>query len=113
MNKADGVIDCHAKLYVAHVINLEPFDLTAPESTPALIKQAHEQAHQKIDGLLGARRLQADRYQAIVAEGVVSKVLIDLVQQNHIELVVLGTHGRRAFKKLLLEKFSAWLPVQF
>ena len=92
----------HARLYVAHVINLESFDLTPPEPTPAMIKQAHEQAHQKIVRLLGARSLQADRYQAIVAEGVVPEILIDLAHQNHIDLLVLGTHGRRAFKKLLL-----------
>jgi len=92
----------HARLYVAHVINLEPFDLIGAESSPAMIRQAREQAQQKIDRLLGGRHLQADRYQAIVAEGAVFEVLIDLVQRNHIDLVVLGTHGRRAFKKLLL-----------
>jgi len=92
----------HARLFVAHVINLEPFDLIGAESSSAMIRQAREQAQQKIDRLLGGRHLQADRYQAIVAEGAVLEVLIDLVQRNHIDLVVLGTHGRRAFKKLLL-----------
>jgi nucleotide-binding universal stress UspA family protein len=92
----------NARLCVAHVINLEPFDLAAPESVPEMIKQARTHAHQKIDHLLGTRRLEADRYQAIVAEGAVSEVLIDLTHRNHIDLVVLGTHGRRAFKKLLL-----------
>jgi nucleotide-binding universal stress UspA family protein len=92
----------HSKLYVAHVINLEPFGLIAAESTPAMIEQAREEARLRIDRLLGAQRLPADRYQAIVAEGTVAEALIDILQQNHIDLVVLGTHGRRAFKKLFL-----------
>jgi nucleotide-binding universal stress UspA family protein len=92
----------HPKLYVAHVINLEPFDLIAAESTPSMIKQAHEQARQKIERMLVTRGLQADRYEIIVAEGVVSDALIDILRRNRIDLAVLGTHGRRAFKKLLL-----------
>ena len=92
----------HAKLYVAHVINLEPFDLIAPESTPAMLKQAREQALRGINRLLEAQGLQADRYQIIVGEGAVSEVLLDILQRHHIDLAVLGTHGRRAFKKLRL-----------
>jgi nucleotide-binding universal stress UspA family protein len=38
----------------------------------------------------------------VVAEGVIPEVLVDIIQRNHIDLAVLGTHGRRAFKKLLL-----------
>jgi nucleotide-binding universal stress UspA family protein len=92
----------HAKLYVAHVINLEPFGLIAAESTPARIEQAREQARQRMERMLGAQRLPADRYQAIVAEGTVAEVLLDILQRNHIDMAILGTHGRRAFKKLLL-----------
>ena len=92
----------NGRLHVAHVINLEPFGLIAPESIPEMVKQLQQQAHQKVDQLLGTRRSGADRYRAIVAEGAVLDVLIDLIHRNHIDLVVLGTHGRRAFKKLLL-----------
>ena len=84
------------------MINLEPFDLIAPESTPAMLKQAREQALRRINRLLEAQGLQADRYQIIVGEGAVSEVLLDIQQRHHIDLAVLGTHGRRAFKKLRL-----------
>jgi nucleotide-binding universal stress UspA family protein len=92
----------HSRLYVAHVVNLEPFDLIAAESTPAMIEQAREQARQRMERMLRAQPVPADRYQAIVAEGTVAEVLIDILQRNHIDIAVLGTHGRRAFKKLLL-----------
>ncbi len=91
-----------AKLYIAHVINLEPFDLVAPESSPGMIKKAREQARRKIDELVGTRRIEADRFQVIVAEGAVPELLLDIIQRNKIDMAVLGTRGRRAFKKLLL-----------
>ena len=92
----------HSMLYVAHVINSEPFDLISDEASAAAVRQAHLQASERIDRLLKAWHLPDGRSQTIVAEGSVAEVLIDAIQQNHIGLVVLGTHGRRAFKKLLL-----------
>jgi nucleotide-binding universal stress UspA family protein len=91
-----------SKLYVVHVINTESFDLVELESARLLIKQAHQEAERKISQLLEPLRLQSDRYQIVVAEGVISESLLDVVRQNQIDLVVLGTHGRRAFKKLLM-----------
>jgi len=92
----------HSKLYVAHVINLESFDLIGTESSAAMVKQAREQARQKLDGLLGERRLHGDRFQALVAEGAVPEALLEILHRNQIDMAVVGTHGRRAFKKLLL-----------
>ena len=67
-----------------------------------MIKQAHDEAARKLTQLLAPLRLEPDRYEIVVAEGAVSEVLIEAIQTNHIDLAVLGTHGRRALKKLLL-----------
>ncbi len=92
----------HSDLYIAHVINSEILGLIAEESGPTILKQAHELSHQRMDRLLQGRHMQPDRFHPIIAEGDVAEVLVDLLRQNHIDLAVLGTHGRRAFKKLLL-----------
>lgn len=92
----------HSKLYVAHVINPESFDLLESESARIMIKQANDEANRKITQLLDPLRLQHDRYQIVVTEGAISEALVDIIQRNHIDLAVVGTHGRRAFKKLLL-----------
>ena len=55
-----------------------------------------------MDHLLGPRSLQGDRYQSVIAEGVVAEVVVDMIRRDHIDLAVLGTHGRRALKKVLL-----------
>ena len=92
----------HSKLNVAHVISIEVFDLIAADSAATMLKQAHQQARAKMDQLFGARLLQGDRYQPVIAEGVVAEVLVEIIRRDHIDLAVLGTHGRRAFKKMLL-----------
>lgn len=91
-----------AQLYVAHVINLESFDLLDSETTRVMAKQAHEEAEQKLTQLLAPLPLQRDQYQIVVAEGAVAEALVDIIERNSIDLAVLGTHGRRAFKKLLM-----------
>jgi nucleotide-binding universal stress UspA family protein len=92
----------HSKLNVAHVISIETFDLIAADSDATMLKQAHQQARAKMDQLLGPRLLQGDRYRPVIAEGMVAEVLIEMIRRDHIDLAVLGTRGRRTFKKLFL-----------
>jgi nucleotide-binding universal stress UspA family protein len=91
-----------AQLYVVHVIDLDVFDLMSSESTTEVLKQAHGEAREKIAGMITARRLSSDPCHIVVTHGVVPDALIGIMRQYDIELAVLGTHGRRAFKKLLL-----------
>jgi len=91
-----------ARMYVVHVIDREPFDLIAPEATASMLKQAHEQAREKIVDMLTTQGLPFEQYHIVVTEGVVADALIDVMRDNQIDLAVVGTHGRRAFKKLLL-----------
>jgi nucleotide-binding universal stress UspA family protein len=91
-----------SRLYVAHVVSLEPFDLIAPEAAPSMIEKARDRARQKILELVGERRAQADGFHPLVGDGTVPDVLVEMMRRNHIDLAILGTHGRRAFKKLLL-----------
>ncbi len=91
-----------SKLYVAHVISLEGVDLLEGESARVLVKQAHHVAERKLTELLAPLRLKRERYEVLVADGVISEALTDMIRLHHIDLAVLGTHGRRAFKKLLL-----------
>jgi len=91
-----------AQMYVVHVIDLDVFELISSESTTEVLKQAHEQARQKIAGMLTTRGLPSDQCHIVVTHGVVPEALTGIMRQYDIELAVLGTHGRRAFKKLLL-----------
>jgi nucleotide-binding universal stress UspA family protein len=91
-----------AKLVVAHVINLESFELLDDDSARQSIEQARAEAVRKIDQLLDPLHLPQDRYEVAVSEGEISEALMGLIEQRHIDVAVLGTHGRRAFKKLMM-----------
>ena len=91
-----------AKLVVAHVINLESFELLEDDSVRRLIEQGRTEAVRKINQLVEPLHLPYDRYEVAVREGAISEALVDLIEQDHIDVAVLGTHGRRAFKKLMM-----------
>jgi len=91
-----------AQLYVAHVIDLGPFGLMVSESSSSMFKQAHEQARQKIECMLTTRGIPSEQCHIVVTDGGLPDALIDIMRQHQIDLAVLGTHGRRAFKKLLV-----------
>ena len=92
----------HSKLYAAHVINTESFDKLEAESTRILIENLRDQASRKVTELLEPLHLPRSRYEIVVAEGVISEVLMDIIRRDQIDIAVLGTHGRRAFKKLIM-----------
>jgi nucleotide-binding universal stress UspA family protein len=91
-----------AQIYVVHVIDSGPFDVIASESKSSVLAQVEEQARQKIECMLTTRGVAPEKGCIVVTEGIVPDALNDLIRQHQIDLAVLGTHGRRAFKKLLM-----------
>jgi nucleotide-binding universal stress UspA family protein len=89
-----------ATLIVAHIINLESFALLDDEPARGAIEQSRAEAVRKIKQLLEPLHLSPDRYGIAVGEGVISEALVDVIQNHHIDVAVLGTHGRRGFQKL-------------
>ena len=93
----------NAKLIVAHVVSLETVELLDDDAARTWIEQARTEATRKINELLVPLNLFRDRYEIVVAEGeAISEALVDIIRNYHVDLAVLGTHGRRAFKKLMM-----------
>jgi nucleotide-binding universal stress UspA family protein len=91
-----------AQIYVVHVIDSGPFDVIASESKSSVLAQVKEQARRKIECMLTTRGFAPEKCCIVVTEGIVPDALNDLMREHQIDLAVLGTHGRRAFKKLLM-----------
>ena len=91
-----------SNLYVAHVISSEFRGFLPPEETATKLQQARGFTGQKLEPLLSAARQKGISCQPLVGEGKVWDVLSDMIHQNGIDLVILGTHGRRGLGKLLL-----------
>ena len=91
-----------AKLVVAHVINIESFELLEDDAARQSVEQARAEAVRKINQLLEPLHLPQDRYEIAVSDGNIAEALIAIVEQAHIDVAVVGTQGRRAFKKLMM-----------
>ena len=91
-----------SKLYLAHVICPEFKDLISPEMTETILGHAQAFAEQKMERLLSTGRQAGAPCQPLIGQGVISEVLMEMLHQNRIDLVVVGTRGRRGLRKLLL-----------
>ncbi|HXX23661.1 MAG TPA: universal stress protein [Terriglobia bacterium] len=91
-----------SNLYFAHVIALKYPDFPPPEERVTKLEQAREFTEQELERLLEAALQKGISCQPLVGEGAVWDVLSDMIHENSIDLVIVGTHGRRGLKKLLL-----------
>jgi nucleotide-binding universal stress UspA family protein len=91
-----------SKLNIAHVICPEFTDLLAAELTPTILKHARDFAQEKMERLLSTTRQHGVPCEPLIGEGVIWDCLLDMIHQNSIDLVVVGTHGRRGLRKVLL-----------
>jgi nucleotide-binding universal stress UspA family protein len=91
-----------SKLFVAYVICPEFKDLEPSETTATIIQQARGLTEQKLDNSLCSVRQKGISCQPLIGEGAIWDVLLDMIQQNGIDLIIVGTHGRRGLRKLLL-----------
>lgn len=89
-----------AKVYVTHV--LEP-PLVAPPSTGFYeAASARENAEKKFGALLDAGELTDVLHEIILSQGPLSRVVEEIVREKKIDLIVVGTHGRKGFQKMIL-----------
>jgi nucleotide-binding universal stress UspA family protein len=91
-------------LHVAHVLSdVNVLMMTGGVdyvSMGTIYEDAHTEAKEKIDQI--ASRLEGIPYHSYIRHGQVWKNLATLIDENEIELLVLGTHGRTGVGRLLL-----------
>jgi len=69
-------------------------------SMSTIYEDAHTEAKEKLDQI--SARLEGIRHHNYVRHGQVWKNLAEIIDENEIDLVVVGTHGRTGLGKLLL-----------
>ena len=91
-----------SKFYLAHVISSLGFTLVGPDAVIAAAEAGWRDARQLEGTLIQSGALAGLRHEVIVCQGDVWKELEKLVRQEQVDLLVIGTRGRRGLGKLLL-----------
>jgi nucleotide-binding universal stress UspA family protein len=89
-----------AKVHALHVRYPATYPIVGPESMPAILEVSEEQAkfeaqqlHQMFSGL---------PHEVTVAEGELWPILSEIAEKQNVDLIVMGTHGRKGFTRALL-----------
>lgn len=91
-----------AKFYLAHVVSSLGFTIAGPDATTVVGDAVCKDARQLEDDLVQSGALAGLRHEVIVRQGNVWEELEKIVTQEHVDMVVIGTHGRRGLGKLFL-----------
>lgn len=91
-----------AKLYVSHVIPPEAYILVPPDKRDTALRQAKEYGEERLGALTQASNLSDVPHELLLDHGDVWPILSEIVEKQDIDLIVIGTHGRRGIQKVLL-----------
>lgn len=93
-----------ATVHILHVIAIPA--LGVPELgvaiTSTVIDQLIEENQSALDALADAHRGQATIGEVMLKTGDPRDVIDNTAEQLHVDLIVMGTHGRRGFSRVLL-----------
>jgi nucleotide-binding universal stress UspA family protein len=89
-----------AKLCLAHVVSSSGFTSVGPDSGTAATEAAWRNIGQLEDDLAQSGALSGLRHEVIVQQGDVWEELAKVVSQKQVDLMVVGTHGRRGLGRL-------------
>lgn len=88
-------------IHFLHALPPEPH-LEAPLDHPPELDRERQQASERMEQLLRRHPLPKLAHQVLIERGELKEVLRQAIQDQQIDLVVLGTHGRRGLSKLAL-----------
>ncbi len=89
-----------SKVYLAHVVASEMFPLMSPEAMTQAFRESNRYAKDQLARL--SRQLDGIPNESLLADGEVIDALSAMIEKHDIDLVVVGTHGRRGIKRFLL-----------
>ncbi len=90
-----------SKVFLVHVVDMSPFSNPAPTSAMRAVKaQAVREAKKSAQAL--SAFFDSVPHEVLIRKGDVWKGISGIVEDSRIDLIVVGTHGRRGVSKLLM-----------
>jgi len=89
-------------LLITHVVPPEPHRQVVPDRLPIQDDRVWRDAQQRLNEWTKNFSLGSVSCRSLLDEGDLAKVIPQMIREQQIDLVVLGTHGRRGISKLVL-----------
>ncbi len=91
-----------ANLSLVHVVEHIPVNSVPMDVLPADLDNARDHGQHRMNEFVRKSDFEGLNVSTIVETGFLWPIVADLVHERHIDLIVLGTHGRGAMKRMLL-----------
>jgi len=91
-----------ARIYLTHIISPDSYQLAEPSLAEATYQNLRQAAEQSIADILVSGKLRGIPHEVLLYEGSLWPTVESLIKEYGIDLVVIGTHGRGQFKKMIL-----------
>jgi nucleotide-binding universal stress UspA family protein len=95
----------HAEIYLLHVVRpviIGYTEYAIPDSVNEFYGELREHAEEQLREFAKVRAENGIQGKVAVEEGVVTETVLDFARRNSIDMIVMGTHGRRGFQRLTL-----------
>lgn len=91
-----------SRIYLAHVIRPDAYQLVSPDAVDTVLDQARHYAEQQLAKILISGRLRGIPHQVLLGQGELWTVFSKLIEEHEIDLIGVGTHGRTGLEKMLI-----------
>jgi nucleotide-binding universal stress UspA family protein len=91
-----------ASVFACHIITPTSLVAAAPQAAPYLYEAERDAAEKGLENVLRSPLLEGIKKKSVLSSGLLRDCLAEEIQNNNIDLVVAGTHGRTGWRRLLL-----------
>jgi nucleotide-binding universal stress UspA family protein len=91
-----------SSVYLCHIVEPHALINSAPEVAPRLYEGMRDQALAQLAALGHSPELKEIDAKTVVGAGAIGDALPNVIVENKIDLIVVGTHGRTGIRRLLL-----------
>src|SRR5215467_13564409 len=91
-----------ARIYLTHVMTPDTYQMAEPALPEMTYERMRQAGEQGIADILTSGKLRGVLHEVLLQEGTLWPTVERLIEEQGIDLVVTGTHGRGQFKKMIL-----------
>lgn len=91
-----------AAVFPCHAITPSSLVTAAPQAAPLLYEAEYDAANKELNNIAASPALQGLQTKPLLNTGMLGDVVLSEIQENNIDLIVAGTHGRTGMRRFLL-----------